>query len=245
MKKTLGILVSVALTAYLVVSLFLFTSPSPENLCEGIDVRVADSLDYGFINDDVVAGWLEKSGMNPVGHNMQEIDLDTMEHCLEEYPLVVSAECYRTSDRIRIKIRSCVPLLRVMSDDGADYFVDSYGRTLKKGNCIVNVPVVTGKVTRGLACGKLLDVVKTIDGDEFWKSQVSQINVNEKGQIELVPRVGNHVICLGTPDNLEEKLARVYAFYSKGLSKIGWNKYSYLNAAFDGQVICKKRNNGI
>ena len=32
-------------------------------------------------------------------------------------------------------------------------------------------------------------------------------------------------------------------FYQYGLSKVGWNKYSYINLEFDNQIICKKNKN--
>ena len=76
---------------------------------------------------------------------------------------------------------------------------------------------------------------------EFWKAQVEQINVTKDRQIELVPRVGDHLLILGTADNVEEKLERLMNFYEKGLDNVGWNKYRSISVAYDGQVVCKKR----
>ena len=67
-----------------------------------------------------------------------------------------------------------------------------------------------------------------------------QLNVLSDGSVEMVPRVGNHVIYLGKPVNLSQKLDRLEKFYRYGLSKAGWNKYSYINLEFDNQIICKK-----
>ena len=60
------------------------------------------------------------------------------------------------------------------------------------------------------------------------------------GSIEIVPRVGEHIIYLGRPINMENKLTRLEKFYRYGLSKAGWNKYSYISIEFDNQIICKK-----
>ena len=62
-----------------------------------------------------------------------------------------------------------------------------------------------------------------------------------KGDVELVPRVGNHVVYLGRLDGYEHKLARLKEFYEKGLSRVGWDKYSRISVEFDNQVICTKR----
>ena len=59
--------------------------------------------------------------------------------------------------------------------------------------------------------------------------------------IELVPRVGDHVIYLGKLDDFEQKLKRVKVFYEKGLNKVGWNKYSRISVEFDNQIICTKK----
>ena len=56
-----------------------------------------------------------------------------------------------------------------------------------------------------------------------------------------MPRVGDHVVYLGQPVNLQEKLDRLEKFYRYGLSQAGWNKYSYINLEFNNQIICKKR----
>ena len=57
---------------------------------------------------------------------------------------------------------------------------------------------------------------------------------------ELVPRVGEHTILLGRPTNVEDKLGRMKEFYTEGLNKVGWNKYSQISLKYNNQIICKK-----
>ena len=92
--------------------------------------------------------------------------------------------------------------------------------------------------------------------NDFWKNQIEQINVTPDLGIELVPRVGNHIVYIGqlpkcNDKNLrgkeiknfvDKKLNRLRKFYLYGLSQAGWNKYSYINLEFDNQIICKKRS---
>ena len=85
-----------------------------------------------------------------------------------------------------------------------------------------------------LALGKLLQ------NDEYWNKETQQISVDEKGWIEIIPRYSGQRILLGEPKDLEEKLARVRLFYEKAMPKVGWNKYSIINAIYKDQVICKK-----
>ena len=80
-----------------------------------------------------------------------------------------------------------------------------------------------------------------VENDKFWNAQIEQINVTPTREIELVPRVGDHVVFLGKIDNFEEKLGRLKIFYEKALNKVGWNKYERINLEFSNQIICTKR----
>ena len=90
--------------------------------------------------------------------------------------------------------------------------------------------------------------------DEFWSSQIVQVNILPDLGVELVPRVGDHIVYLARlpqtkylnrrktliADFMAKKLDRLGKFYKYGLSQAGWNKYSYINLEFDNQIICKK-----
>ena len=39
---------------------------------------------------------------------------------------------------------------------------------------------------------------------DFWKAQVEQINVTREGQIEMVPRVGDHLLITGATTGVVE-----------------------------------------
>jgi cell division protein FtsQ len=114
---------------------------------------------------------------------------------------------------------------------------------MASGNALyaANLPVVTGHVTSKYAIKHLLPLGQYIQEDEFWDSMIEQINITENGNVELVPRVGNHIVYLGKPEQFEDKLYRLKIFYEKALSQIGWNKYSRINLEFSNQIICTKK----
>ena len=99
-------------------------------------------------------------------------------------------------------------------------------------------------------------LAKTISASPFWLNQIEQINVLPDRGIELVPRVGDHIIFIGyLPYNryknarereikafVTKKLSRLEKFYRYGLSQAGWNKYSYIDVEFDNQIVCKRRD---
>ncbi len=83
-----------------------------------------------------------------------------------------------------------------------------------------------------------------VEKDDFWRSEIVQIVV-AKGpdgapEIELVPRTGSHTVIFGSPDDAEEKLAKLLTFYRRGLRNIGWEEYRTINVKYKEQVVCTK-----
>ncbi|MBO7112715.1 MAG: cell division protein FtsQ/DivIB [Bacteroidaceae bacterium] len=242
-KKILSILCVLLLTGYLVFSAVAMTDRHEDvRMCKGVDLHITDSLDIELIDENMILSLLQEQSVDPVGLPLDGIDLERIEQTLRLHPLVGNVECYKTGgDMLRINISSKVPLVRVMNNRGQDFYVDSKGEILSQHSLAVQLPLATGYIDRKFASDQLLKVVAAIDRSEFWKAQVEQINVTREGQIELVPRVGDHLLILGTPDNIEGKLDRLMNFYENGLDNVGWNKYRSISVAYDNQVVCKKR----
>ncbi|MBP5347912.1 MAG: cell division protein FtsQ/DivIB [Bacteroidaceae bacterium] len=242
-KKILSILCVLLLAGYLVFSAMAMTDRHEDvRMCKGVDLHITDSLDIELIDENMILSLLQEQSVDPVGLPLDGIDLERIEQTLRLHPLVGNVECYKTGgDMLRINISSKVPLVRVMNNRGQDFYVDSKGEILSQHSLAVQLPLATGYIDRKFASDQLLKVVAAIDRSEFWKAQVEQINVTREGQIELVPRVGDHLLILGTPDNIEGKLDRLMNFYENGLDNVGWNKYRSISVAYDNQVVCKKR----
>lgn len=242
-KKILSILSLIVLAGYLVYSVVAMTDRHEDTrICRGVDLHITDSLHFDLIDEEMILSLLQEHSVDPVGLPLEEVDLERVENTLLLHPLVGKVQCYRTGgDMLRINISSKVPLVRVMNNRGQDFYVDSKGEILTQRSLAVQLPVATGYIDRKYASEELLQVVRAIDRSEFWKAQVEQINVTKDKQIELVPRVGDHLLILGTADDVENKLARLMNFYEKGLDNVGWNKYRSISVAYDNQVVCKKR----
>ena len=242
-KKILSIFSVLLLAGYLAYSVIAMTDRHEDTrVCRGVDLHITDSLHFDLIDENMILTLLQEHSIDPVGLPLDGIDLEKVEATLLLHPLVGKVQCYKTGgDMLRINISSKVPLVRVMNNRGQDFYVDSKGEILSQHSLAVQLPVATGYIDRRFASEELLRVVRAIDRSEFWKAQVEQINVTKDGQIELVPRVGEHLLILGAADDVEGKLERLMNFYEKGLDNIGWNKYRSISVAYAGQVVCKKR----
>ena len=107
---------------------------------------------------------------------------------------------------------------------------------------VSDLAIATGPINDAYAKKTLTRVGRFLAQNPLWSNQVEQLNVLSDGSMEMVPRVGDHIVYLGRPVKLDHKFARLEKFYRYGLSKAGWNKYSYISLEFDNQIICKKRN---
>lgn len=102
--------------------------------------------------------------------------------------------------------------------------------------------MATGSFSHKYAQKRLAPVAMQIQADNFWQHQAEQLNVLSDGTLELVPRVGDHIVYLGAPSEVPKKLERLRKFYKYGLSHAGWDRYERISVEFDNQIICKKRN---
>ena len=130
------------------------------------------------------------------------------------------------------------------SANGENYYLDNKGTVMPPdAKCVAHLAIVTGRVEKSFAMRDLYKFGVFLQNNKFWDAQIEQIHVLSDKNVELVPRVGDHIIYLGKLDGFERKLERVKAFYERGLNQVGWNKYSRINVEFSNQIICTKREN--
>ena len=190
-----------------------------------------------------VAAMLEKKGVSPIGKHLDRIRTKTLEQALSKHPLIDEVECYKTpSGKLCIEVTQRIPILRIMSANGENYYLDNKGTVMPPdAKCVAHRAIVTGNVEKSFAMKDLYKFGVFLHNNKFWDALIEQIHVLPDRNIELVPRVGDHLVYLGKLENFENKLARLKEFYQKGLNQVGWNKYSRISLEFSNQIICTKR----
>lgn len=243
LKKILLTLVLLLVTAYLLVAVTAFNRKPAGAVCAGIELVIKDTAYAGFITPEEITSILTKRKLNPVEKEMDHIRTDELETALASHPLIDRVECYKTpSHKVGIKVTQRIPILRVISSRGEDYYLDDKGAIMPSGaKCKALIPLATGNIDRAFAVSGLYPLGRFLQADPFWKAQTEQIHVLPDQTVELVPRVGDHLVYLGRAEDYGQKLKRVKAFYRKALSKVGWNKYKRISVEFDNQIICTKR----
>jgi len=225
---------------YLVFSLWHFSGSSKELVCKELDIELEDSINVQLINQSEIALILDQKDLNPIGKTVKHIQTELIEETLRKNPMVKWVECYKTpSGIVHIKVLQRSPKFRVVGL--GSYYIDIDRKLMPVStNYAAYVPVVSGRVTVSMATGKLFDFVTYLEANPFWNAQIEQIFVRDDLKIELVPRVGDAIIVLGTLDNFEAKLNKLHKLYVRGFNIIGWNRYKTIDLQYKDQVVCDK-----
>jgi cell division protein FtsQ len=231
--------------------------------CSKVDVSIsygaADVLVTGKEIDSII---LNTAGMlkgKPLGY----INTGAIEAAVRKQPYVEKVSVYENNEgTLFVDIRQREPLLRIINRKYENFYLDQSGALLPVSpNFSARVLVATGfiedsylknpdyrinplamqdSVFYDSLLTNLYRLTMYISHDKFLKAHIEQIYVTGTHEFELIPRVGNHLILLGTADDLDRKFRKLYAFYKYGLNKIGWNKYNVINIKYRNQVVCSK-----
>ena len=130
-KRILLSIVLLLITAYLVMAITAFNRKPEGQVCHDIQLIIQDTAYAGFITQKEVISMLEKKGISPIGKKLDRIRTKTVEKELSKHPLIDRAECYKTpSGKLCVEVTQRIPVLRVMSDNGENYYLDNKGTVM-------------------------------------------------------------------------------------------------------------------
>lgn len=243
-KKITIIVLDVVLGIYIVLAMTAFNHPDEAfNVCSDVKINIQEEVTEGFLTESDVIQLLRQAKVSLISKPMQLINTRQVEEVLKGHDLIDNVECYKSVNGVVcINIVQRVPVVRVIAQNGDDYYVDNHNDVMQHNNYTCNLLVATGSITKPYASKVLAPVVRQIMSDPFWRNQIVQLNVLDDHSIELIPRVGSHVIYLGQGRNVARKLERLHKFYTYGLNKTGWNLYTRISVEFDNQIVCKRRS---
>lgn len=240
MKKWISTIVLVALAIYIVVAVVAFSDKPTDQVCQGVNLTIVDSAEVGYMTTRDVEKIL--ADLNPTGKSMDEVSCRAIEKVIDASPLIRKSQCYKTiNGYVGVDIECRRPILRVITASGESYYLDAEGEVIERIAKAIYLPLATGNISREFAQNELLALAQYLHEHDLWNAQVEQIYVNSRQEIELVPRVGNHIIVLGRPENYAGKFDKLKTFYDKALSEVGWSRYSHINIDYNGQVVGTKR----
>jgi cell division protein FtsQ len=243
MKKVIFIILATLLIAYVAVSIFFFGHRKKMNtVCQEVEIIIKDSLEKPFLKEADIVVFLKNRKVYPLNKEIKNINTDSMEKVLIKNNIIEKAEVVQTiSGKIKIVISQKMPILRVFTGSG-NYYVDNSGKTMPANlGEPVYVPVASGNIEKSFAISQLYKFALFLRNDDFWNDQIVQIYVKSENEVEIVPRIGDQTIILGSLEDFEKKLQKLRRFYEQVIPKMGWEKYRVINLKYKNQIVCTKK----
>jgi len=224
-----------------------------------VDILVLDKENYQFINEENLESNLVKY-LPPFGSPVSKVNKKYIQDLVNNHPAVESSSIYISlSGEMQIDIIQKKPIIRIIDELGKNFYIDAEGKlfpvfpgsaarvAIANGSIKLNSglkEVVQNKSTiedikkNSPTVYKTFVIVKAINENDFLRNLTEQIYLNSNGDFEIIPKVGDFRIILGSEENLEPKFKKLLAMYKTGLKYAGWNRYSIINLKFDSQVVC-------
>ena len=230
-----------------------------KNTCKdySITIKAGEGDDLFLGKSDIVKLLKAATKGNIKGQTKASFDLLQMENLLEENVWVKDAQLYfDNKDVLHVKVKEREPIARIFTEGGKSFYIDEEEQTMQLSDKrSAKVPVFTGfpdKEMRKDRDSLLLHDVKLtaafINSHPFWASQVAQVDMapseaDGSWEFDMVPLIGNHIVKLGSGENIEQKFNRLFIFYQQVLSRTGFDKYKAIDVRYAGQVVGRKSDN--
>jgi cell division protein FtsQ len=240
---------------YLFIAMGFISLQHHNNICSKVNIVITDSVARRFINRSDITDVLKRNSISCLGEPLMRINTDNIETLLLE-----NCKVFTTVDgKVNVEISQREPIVRIIDSRGQNYYLDRQGSIIRKSNRFTpRLLVVNGNIITPFSLTKvenifdhkwdgkterLRDIHKLslfIENNSFWNAQIEQLYVNKKSEFEMIPRVGPHLIILGSIDNFENKFEKLWLFYNEGLKNVGWNQYQKINLKYNDQIVCTK-----
>ena len=242
-----SMLIGVAAFIFLIV---MAKSNRAQNSVKNIEVNIDEWNGNFFVTNNQVLALINKN-FDIIGKTLSGKDLEKIEKSLAIIPQVQKANAFLDNKgALTIKVDQRIPLFRVYNTLGESFYVDENGIKFPvTENYAAKVPIATGLIVepcnknqkiQGKQLKSIFKLIQELKKNQLWNSLIGQININEKLQIELIPRIANATIIFGDDQNIEQKLKRLDVFYFEVLQKVGWDRYKVINIMYKDQVVCLK-----
>jgi len=212
-RKILKILLIIPVLYLIITPVYLASSVNSQR-CGGISIDIKDSSDYHFVTKRQLFNLVYGSTGKIIGEQIKDLSVSDIEEKISALHELKEAEVYVTIDgTVHVYADQRDPVMRVMPNEGGDFYIDKDGVVLRKRNLYSpRLHVVGGNINISSAMLNGVSVLDTsiknsilkdiyylvdyINDDNFWSAQIDQIYVDGNNQIDLIPRVGNQTIHL-------------------------------------------------
>ena len=242
MIRLLSALAALGLLIYIAITVVKLGNSGRNEVCREMLVSIRSRNEKPSVTEADIVASLKRAGLYPVGQPSNSINTDKIEFEAMRNGLISEAEAYKTPrGSVKLTVTEKTPVVRIITSSD-NYYVDSRGSIMPANpKYAAYVPVAGGYIEKAQATSELYEFALYLQKHEFWNNQIEQIFIRPDREVELIPRVGNHRIILGSFERFEEKLNHLKLFYEQAVPKMGWDKYSNINLKYKNQIVCTKK----
>ena len=260
MKAVWRYTIALAVTVLVVALMALLSGISRERrhllTCSGLDIQVMDSARLNFIGKEDVRKCLDDSYGTWSGQRLDSVNLRKIETILKDRSAILTSEAYTTSDGIlHIRVTQREPVVRFQGPDGGFYSDENGFLFPLQAGYTSRVPIIDGAVPVHTGAGYkgpartaaerrwvegIIGLVRHIEKNKAWSDAIVQITVDSRGDIVMVPRTGKEKFIFGSPDDWQDKFARMERYYRYIAPSKEEGYYSTVNVKYRNQIICRK-----
>ncbi len=237
--------------AALIVLFVVAWKAKEEKKCTSIQIElVGENTAALFMDEKEILQIIHEQGVKeglPIG----AMNLNTLEKYLQTIRWVKNVELFLDNTQsLQVRIEQRIPIARIFTASGNSFYIDKEGLQLPlKQLTVLRLPVFTNfpsdqeKLSKpdSLLLNDILHFTQAVAADSFFMAQTAQVNIASNGDFELVPSVGDHLVLIGSVENIEDKLNRLYTFYKKVWVQSGLNAYQVIDCRFDNQIVALKK----
>jgi len=222
--------------------------------CNNLVFSIEGDSGAYFLNQTDVRMLLTENGGDPlIGTRLDEVNLGELENRVKKNKLIKKCQVSRDlRGNIVVNVEQEKPLARWISTSGSGewrnsdgYYINDEGDFFPLSDSFsARALIVTGAYFRDAKKLKsekgesLLELIRFLNTDPFWKAQVAQLDADKEGEIHLMTVFGDQRIEFGTAEGFESKFNKLHLFYEKVLSK-DWSRYSRISIKFQDQIVCE------
>lgn len=214
-----------------------------KHVCTGITIEVVGNAVMDSVVRHGVQEELRHYPYKLVGMPLHGLNTADVERYLSRSNNFESVNCMVSSrGQLIIRIEPLVPVMRVFYGDNS-YYINRAGKHIvSNAEFYSEVPVVTGRFSRGFSPEEILPLVNYVKKDPMLSELVSMINAESRNNLILIPRIRGHVVNFGDTTRLDEKKRMLAMFYRNVMPYKGWEEYDTISVKYRGQVVATRRD---
>ncbi len=236
-----------------------------DRVCENLKIAIDYQGGGIFITEEDIKEVLQQQQTPVFQQHRSEIDVLWLEQQISKHPAVQIADVFsNVNGDVTINVTQRKPIARIVTVTNESYYMDSRGFIMPwSDKYAAPLLLINGRIAdsygnyypynfsqitadSALKTTYMLDdawhVAEAINADSFLTAQIAQVYISSARSIELIPRIGSHIIKIGDVTDLDKKLKKLILFYRKGLSQTGrWEDYAVIDLRFNNQIVCTKK----